>query len=186
MYLYTAYVFSPYHSYLTNQSRYMLLYHTTWLYTSMPNYNGTISHSGWHWVYISYYTILNGYILYYLYHNTSLYPTTPFYIDTNYHTKLPLYFWLTYYMVTSYHITLPLNILSYYNIWVNPTSPHFYYLFICTPTIGVNPTIPHCLCIFYHTMLHENIQLYPLSLNFLPYHTIRMNCIIPQCVYILI
>ena len=89
VYLYTAYVFSPYHSYLTNQSRYMLLYHTTWLYTLMPNYNGTISHSGWHWVCISYYTILNGYILYYLYHNTSLIPPHHFtMIDTtipNYH-----------------------------------------------------------------------------------------------------
>ena len=171
MYLYTAYVFSPYHSYLTNQSRYMLLYHTTWLFTSMPNYNGTISHSGWHWVYISYYTILNGYILYYLYHNTSLYPTTPFYIDTNYHTKLPLYFWLTYYMVTSYHIMLPLNILSYHNIWVNPTSPHFIiYSYIPLllgwilpyPTASVYSTIPcymktsnytHFLLISYHIIL---------------------------------
>ena len=166
----------------------MLLYHTTWLYTSMPNYNGTISHSGWHWVYISYYTILNGYILYYLYHNTSLYPTTPFYIDTNYHTKLPLYFWLTYYMVTSYHIMLPLNILSYHNIWVNPTSPHFiiysYVLLLLGwilpyPTASVYSTIP-CY------MKTSNYTQYPLSLNFLPYHTIRMNCIIPQCVYILI
>ena len=166
----------------------MLLYHTTWLYTSMPNYNGTISHSGWHWVYISYYTILNGYILYYLYHNTSLYPTTPFYIDTNYHTKLPLYFWLTYYMVTSYHIMLPLNILSYHNIWVNPTSPHFIiYSYIPLllgwilpyPTASVYSTIP-CY------MKTSNYTQYPLSLNFLPYHTIRMNCIIPQCVYILI
>ena len=166
----------------------MLLYHTTWLFTSMPNYNGTISHSGWHWVYISYYTILNGYILYYLYHNTSLYPTTPFYIDTNYHTKLPLYFWLTYYMVTSYHIMLPLNILSYHNIWVNPTSPHFIiYSYIPLllgwilpyPTASVYSTIP-CY------MKTSNYTQYPLSLNFLPYHTIRMNCIIPQCVYILI
>ena len=166
----------------------MLLYHTTWLYTLMPNYNGTISHSGWHWVYISYYTILNGYILYYLYHNTSLYPTTPFYIDTNYHTKLPLYFWLTYYMVTSYHIMLPLNILSYHNIWVNPTSPHFIiYSYVPLllgwilpyPTASVYSTIP-CY------MKTSNYNQYPLSLNFLPYHTIRMNCIIPQCVYILI
>ena len=166
----------------------MLLYHTTWLFTSMPNYNGTISHSGWHWVYISYYTILNGYILYYLYHNTSLYPTTPFYIDTNYHTKLPLYFWLTYYMVTSYHIMLPLNILSYHNIWVNPTSPHFIiYSYIPLllgwilpyPTASVYSTIP-CY------MKTSNYTQYPLSLIFLPYHTIRMNCIIPQCVYILI
>ena len=171
MYLYTAYVFSPYHSYLTNQSRYILLYHTTWLYF----------HTKLQWHHITLRVTLSLYIL--LHYTKWVYPVLPVpqYLSVSHHTilhwyKLPyqtttVFLTLTCYMVTSYYIMLPLNILSYHNIWVNPTSPHFIiYSYIPLllgwilpyPTTSVYSTIPcymktsnytHFLLISYHIIL---------------------------------